>query len=55
MTKRKGLFDIDVDVRGLLEGLPVSNSAVAKSSIDQTVVSDDSILISNALDVLTRH
>ncbi|SNS65379.1 hypothetical protein SAMN05444672_101438 [Bacillus sp. OK838] len=34
MTKRKGLLDVKVDVRGLLEELPVSNSAASKLGLN---------------------
>ncbi|MFE4896884.1 hypothetical protein [Peribacillus butanolivorans] len=30
MTKRKGLLDVEVDVRGLLEEIPVSSSIASK-------------------------
>ncbi|WP_162878665.1 hypothetical protein [Peribacillus butanolivorans] len=30
MTKRKGLLDVKVDVRGLLEEIPVSSSIASK-------------------------
>ncbi|MFE4354052.1 hypothetical protein [Peribacillus butanolivorans] len=30
MTKRKGFFDIDVDVKGLLEEMPASSSIPSK-------------------------
>ncbi len=55
MTKRKGLLDVKVDVRGLLEELPVSNSAASKARTEQPAILSDSILISNALDVITRQ
>ncbi|MDW7613571.1 hypothetical protein SC499_02235 [Peribacillus simplex] len=54
MTKGKGLLDVKVDVRGLLEGIPVSNSAVSKAMTEHPTT-NDSILISNALDVITRQ
>ncbi|PAK42653.1 tyrosine-type recombinase/integrase [Peribacillus simplex] len=55
MTKRKGILDVKVDVRGLLEELPVSNSAASKARTEQPAILSDSILISNALDVITRQ
>ncbi|MFJ7681330.1 hypothetical protein [Peribacillus butanolivorans] len=30
MTKRKGLLDVEVDVRGLVEEIPVSSSIASK-------------------------
>lgn len=55
MTKRKGLLDVELDVRGLLEGIPVSNFAPSKAMTLQPTTLSDSILISNALDVITRQ
>ncbi|MGE7683886.1 hypothetical protein [Peribacillus simplex] len=55
MTKRKGLLDVVVDVIGLLEGIPVSSSAALKAMTEQPTILSDSILISNALDVITRQ
>lgn len=54
MTKRKGLFEVDVDVRSLLEGLPDSNSPTSKTkpTVEYPVDLSDSILISQALDLL---
>ncbi|MFJ7927670.1 tyrosine-type recombinase/integrase [Peribacillus sp. NPDC096448] len=54
MTKRKGLLDVEVDVRGLLEGIPVSSSTVSKAMTEHPTT-NDSILISNALDIITRQ
>ncbi|MGE1162297.1 hypothetical protein ACQJ0Y_03150 [Peribacillus simplex] len=45
MTKGKGLLDVKVDVRGLLEELPVSNSAASKARTEQPAILSDSILI----------
>ncbi|MBT2672681.1 hypothetical protein J7E95_17825 [Streptomyces sp. ISL-14] len=55
MTKRKGLLDVELGVRGLLEGITVSSSAVSKAMTEQPAILSDSILISNALDVITRQ
>lgn len=54
MTKRKGLLDISVDVKGLLVELPKNHSNTPKEELNTSIVSD-SILISNALDVITRQ
>lgn len=57
MTKRKGLFDVKVDVRSLLEDLPVSTSidSISKPTVEYPGHYDDTILISQALDVITRQ
>lgn len=55
MTKRKGLFDVKVDVRELLEELPVSISTASKPSVKSTVVLSDSIMIPDALDIISRQ
>ncbi|WP_429717686.1 tyrosine-type recombinase/integrase [Bacillus rhizoplanae] len=55
MTKKKGLLDIAVDVKGLLAELPKGNSNAPKEEIKTSIVSDDSILITDALDVVTRQ
>ena len=54
MTKRKGLLDVEVDVRGLLEELPVSNSAASKARTEQPAILSDSILISNRINTLVQ-
>ena len=57
MTKRKGLFDIDVDVKGLLEELPNSSLTApkVKNTNDYYVNYTESMLISQALEVITRQ
>ena len=57
MTKRKGLFEVDVDVRSLLENLSVSSSTASKPkpTVGYSEDLSDSILISQALDVITRQ
>lgn len=55
MTKRKGLLDVDVDVKGLLEGLTGTSSTASKTKIKQTEVLIDSMLISDALNTITRQ
>lgn len=55
MTKRKGLLDVDVDVKGLLNGLTITSSTAPKEKIKQTEVLSDSMLISVALDTITRQ
>lgn len=54
MTKRKGIFDVNVDVRKILEGRSTT-SKEAPQAIKQTKVLSGSILISDALDVITRQ
>ncbi len=55
MTKRKGLLDVDVDVKGLLNGLTITSSTAPKEKIKQFEVLDDSMLISDALETITRQ
>lgn len=55
MTKRKGLLDVDVDVKGLLEGLTGTRSTASKTKIKQPEVLCDSMLISDALNTITRQ
>lgn len=55
MTKRKGLLDVDVDVKGLLNGLPITSSTAPKAKINQPEVLNNSMLISDALDTITRQ
>ncbi|CAI9389461.1 MULTISPECIES: tyrosine-type recombinase/integrase [Bacillaceae] len=55
MTKRKGLLDVEVDVKGLLDGLTVTSSTASKAKIKQTEVLNDSMLISSALETITRQ
>ncbi|WP_449598638.1 hypothetical protein [Niallia sp. Marseille-Q9988] len=43
MTKRKGLLDVEVDVKGLLDGLTVTSSTASKAKIKQTEVLNDSM------------
>ncbi|MBY4604871.1 MULTISPECIES: hypothetical protein [Bacillus] len=55
MTKRKGLLDVDSDVKGLLNGLTITSSTASKEKIKQFEVLDDSMLISDALETNTRQ
>lgn len=55
MTKRTGLFDVGIDVRGLLDEMSVSGPAAPKQKTKQKKASDDSKLISDALDMITRQ
>ncbi|MGY8620197.1 tyrosine-type recombinase/integrase [Bacillus safensis] len=58
MTKRKGLFDVDVDLRGLLEDLPSSspNTLKLKSNVIQNAKhTTELILIAKALEIITRQ
>ncbi|MFP7368897.1 hypothetical protein [Bacillus safensis] len=53
MIKRKVL--LDVDVMGLLNGLTITSSTAPKVKIKQFEVWDDSMLISDALQTITRQ
>ncbi|EIF14156.1 hypothetical protein ABEP71_11320 [Bacillus velezensis] len=58
MTKRKGLFDVVIDVRGLLEKKPSSNSTPlnTKNNLNQYAEhTAESILISKVLATVTRQ
>lgn len=55
MTKRKGLLDVEVDVRELLEGISDSSSTASKAMTEHPNTLSDSIMIPNALDVITRQ
>ncbi|WP_224768224.1 tyrosine-type recombinase/integrase [Metabacillus idriensis] len=55
MTKRTGLFDVGIDVRGLLDDTSVSGPAAPKQKTKQLKAYDDSKLISDALDMITRQ
>ncbi len=57
MTKRKGVLDVDIDVRKLIEELPSGSTAPPASvkGIKQMEVFEEAILISNALDMITRQ
>ncbi|GGE76161.1 tyrosine-type recombinase/integrase [Priestia taiwanensis] len=56
MTKKKGLLDIKVDVKGLLAELPKQNSNASKKEIKVPVVSNnDFMLIDEALDIVARQ
>ncbi|MEK4633381.1 site-specific integrase [Bacillus velezensis] len=58
MTKRKGLFDVDVDLRRLLEDLPSSspNTLTLKSNVIQNAKhTTELILITKALEIITRQ
>ncbi|WP_437131619.1 tyrosine-type recombinase/integrase [Bacillus atrophaeus] len=57
MTKRKGLLDVDVDVKGLLNGLTITStsSTAPKEKIKQFDVLDHSMMVSDALETITRQ
>jgi integrase/recombinase XerD len=55
VTKRKGLLDVELDVRQLLEGKSINRSTASKSVFEPSSVLSGSILISNALDIITRQ
>lgn len=55
MTKRKGLFDVDVDVKGLLEGLTGASSTASGTKIKRSEVLSDSMLIYDALETITKQ
>lgn len=54
MTKRKGIFDVNVDVRKILEGSSTT-SKEAPTAIKHTKVLSGSISVLDALDVITRQ
>jgi site-specific recombinase XerD len=53
MTKRKGLFDVKVDVKGLLGELTTSKPTASKTRIEQPAVSD-TVTVLKALEVITK-
>ncbi|WP_081112875.1 tyrosine-type recombinase/integrase [Peribacillus simplex] len=55
MTKRKGILDVEIDVKKLLDELPTPRSNAPKIEDKQLILSSDTILITNALDVITRQ
>ncbi|MEV5112609.1 tyrosine-type recombinase/integrase [Peribacillus frigoritolerans] len=55
MTKRKGLFDVNVDVRSLLGELPSSTASKTNNNVELTADRSQLILISKALEVITRQ
>ncbi|WP_415749558.1 tyrosine-type recombinase/integrase [Bacillus mycoides] len=55
MTKRKGLLDIDVDVKELLAERPNARAAASKTGVKSSPIQSDSIAILDALDVITRQ
>jgi integrase/recombinase XerD len=55
MTKRKGIFDVDVDVRKVLEGSSSTSQKIPKTITRQTNVLSGSIMISDALDIIKRQ
>jgi integrase/recombinase XerD len=55
MTKRKGILDVEVDVKGLLDGLTVTSPKASKAKIKQPEVINGAMLISDALDTITRQ
>jgi len=55
LTKRTGLFDVGIDVRGLLDDINVSGPAASKSKRIQHNANDDSKMITDTLDMITRQ
>ncbi|XYN85645.1 hypothetical protein ACAN81_14025 [Bacillus velezensis] len=55
MTKRTGLFDVGIDVRGLLNEMNVLSPATSESKIKQHKAHGDSKLISDSIDIITRQ
>lgn len=51
MTKRKGLFDVGIHARGLLDDMSVWDLAASKPKTKMIKESDDSKQISDALDM----
>lgn len=54
MTKRKGLFDVNVDVKGLLGELTTAMPTASKTRIDQPALSD-TVTVIKALEVITKQ
>ncbi|MFD0047774.1 hypothetical protein ACFVHQ_00285 [Actinomycetes bacterium NPDC127524] len=46
------MLNVKVEVRGLLERISVSSSAILKPRIEESAVLSESIMVSNALDVI---
>ncbi|MCK2017009.1 hypothetical protein P4555_21120 [Peribacillus frigoritolerans] len=56
MTKRKGILDVKVDVKKLLDELPPTPRSNAPEIEDkQLILSSDTMFITNALDVIARQ
>ncbi|MFE4072703.1 hypothetical protein [Peribacillus sp. YIM B13477] len=55
MTKRKGILDVKVDVKKLLDELPTPRSNAPEIEDKQLILSSDTMFITNALDVITRQ
>lgn len=55
MTKKKGLLDVKVDVKGLLGGVQNNSSNVSKKKEKLVAVPSNSITITDALDTITRQ
>lgn len=55
MTKRKGILDVKVDVKKLLDELPTPRSNAPEIEDKQFILSSDTMFITNALDVITRQ
>ncbi|MEW5550325.1 hypothetical protein ABGT22_10170 [Peribacillus frigoritolerans] len=55
MTKRKGILDVKVDVKKLLNELPTPRSNAPEIEDKQLILSSDTMFITNALDVITRQ
>ncbi|KJJ41388.1 integrase [Bacillus subtilis] len=55
MTKRKGLMDIEADVKGLFNELSVTTSVAPKAKIQKVEDQCSSMLISNAIDTIIRQ
>ncbi|WP_374121028.1 tyrosine-type recombinase/integrase [Neobacillus sp. PS2-9] len=55
MSKRKGILDVEVDVRKIFGELPISRSSASKIQKEQTKVSNESIPVTKALDIITRQ
>ncbi|MEK5412585.1 site-specific integrase [Priestia sp. FSL W8-0001] len=55
MTKRKGILDVQIDVKNLIGEMSISSNPTQKAKDKQPLLSNDSKLITNALEVITRQ
>jgi integrase/recombinase XerD len=55
ITKRKGIFEVNVDVRKLLEEPSVNHPAAPAADIKNPVLLSKSVTITDALSVITRQ
>nr|WP_295972800.1 hypothetical protein [uncultured Bacillus sp.] len=55
MTKRKGILDVQIDVKKITGEVSTSHSHASKSKDKQPLLSNGSMLITDALEVITRQ